>query len=180
MASVMRIALLLLCLLPCLSQGDSEVGLKGKITSRISGYVLEENNFFVTNENGGWYDQGLEMEQTGAFDSPYSIDAPLRITSTSGIFQVRMDVPLMLQNQDKPELFFRDIKVNLGLVGDTPQLLKVVDNVIFSNPPALIDGEDSIGHYILNISGYPPAGNFKSVTGTYSGVLSLTFEPVVQ
>ncbi|UDQ80053.1 hypothetical protein LJN55_22030 [Erwinia rhapontici] len=178
MVSILKIALLLFCLLPGLSQGA--VILKGKITSKISGHVVKEDNLFVTDENGGWYDQELKMEQLGAFDSPYSVDAPLRITSTSGTFQVHLDAPLILQNQAKPELLFRDMTVKLGLIGERPLLLKVADNVMLTNPPASSDGEDSIGHYLLNISGYPPAGNFKSVTGTYSGVLSLTFEPVVK
>lgn len=172
------VVLCLLCLLPGISQAD--VVLEGKISSRVTGHVIKANNLFVTDENGGWYDQGLVMEQLGAFNSPYEVDVPLRITSSSGAFQVHMDNPLLLQNQERPELQFRNIAVKMGLVGAAPQPLTVVNNVLFHNPQASVEGEDTIGHYLLNISGYPPAGEFKEVTGTYSGVLSLTFEPVLE
>lgn len=171
-------ALVLLCLLPGISQAD--VVLKGKISSKVTGHVIKANNLFVTDENGGWYDSGLAMEQLGAFSSPYKVAVPLRITSSSGAFQVHMDSPLVLQNQEKPELQFRNMAVTMGLVGEAQQPLAVVNNVLFHNPQAPVEGEDSIGHYLLNIAGYPPAGEFKQVTGTYSGVLSLTFEPVLE
>jgi len=178
MISKMKIAPLLLCLLPGLSLG-ADIELKGKFTSKVSAHVIKENNLFVTDEKGTWYDQGLQLEQLGAFDAPYSVAAPLRITSSSGTFQASLALPLTLQNKNKPELLFRNIKVVMGAMDSPVQELTATTKVTFSNPPP-INGEDTIGHYLINISGYPPAGDFKSVGGTYSGVLSLLFEPVVE
>lgn len=174
----MKVVGLLFCLLPGMGQAD--VNLTGKLSSKVTAHVTRANNLFVTDENGGWYEQGLEMIQPGAFNSPYEIDVPLRITSSSGQFQVRMDSPLELQNQENPQLAFHDMAVKMGLIGAIPQSLSVGANALYSNPSAVQEGEDSIGHYLLNITGYVPAGEFKQVTGIYSGVLSLTFEPVLE
>lgn len=51
MISKMKIAPLLLCLLPGLSLG-ADIELKGKFTSKISAHVIKENNLFVTDEKG--------------------------------------------------------------------------------------------------------------------------------
>lgn len=176
--SARNVAVLLLCGLPLM--GHADVILKGKTTSRISGHVIQSNNLFVTDESGGWYEQGLTLQQPGGFHTPYEVEVPLRITSSSGIFQVHMDDPLVLQNEARPELQFRDVAVKMARQGEPLQALAVSTNITFHNPPAATEGEDSIGHYLLNISGLPPAGEFKAVTGTYNGVLSLTFEPVIE
>ncbi|WP_257786144.1 hypothetical protein [Burkholderia ubonensis] len=38
--------------------------------------------------------------------------------------------------------------------------------------------QDWEGFYNLSIAAYPPDGDFRSTAGTYSGVLSMTFEPL--
>lgn len=142
-------ALLLLCLLPALSQ--AEVVLKGKTSSRVSAHVVRANTLTVTDPLGGWYEQGVAMTQPGAFNSPYQVVLPLRVTSSSGLFQVSLGNPLVLQHQENPLLQFTQVEVKMGAV----------------------DGA-------LQISAVPPVGEFDAVTGTYSGVLSLTFEPVLE
>jgi len=172
------ILLALLSLLPAFAQ--AEIILKGKISSRVTGHVIKANNLFVTDEKGGWYDQGVAMDQSGGFSTPYEVELPLRVTSSSGVFQVSMDTPLVLQNETKPELQFRNMSVKMAQVGEVLQPLAVANQVQFRNPAAAAEGEDTVGHYLLDISGYPPAGEFKQVTGNYTGVLSLTFEPVLE
>ncbi|WP_456311376.1 hypothetical protein [Serratia proteamaculans] len=175
---IWQMIFLLLCLLPCVGQADVVLG--GKITSKVTGRVIKANNLIVTDEQGTWYGQGLKMDQLGGFETAYEVIAPLRITSSTGKFQVRMDNPLVLQHQSKPGLTFRDVVVKMGQLGEEQQLLEVAKNTSFTNPAATTEGEDSIGHYLLNVAAMPPEGEFKSVTGTYSGVLSLTFEPLVE
>lgn len=178
MKSLLKLTALLWCLLP--DAGQAAVVLNGKITSKVTGHVVLRNNLFVTDEHGGWYEQALKMDQLGGFDTAYEIDVPLRITSSTGVFQVRMDAPLVLQHQTRPELMFRDTAVKIGPVDKGLQQLVVGNNIRLTNPPSGSEEQDSIGHYLLNITGFPPEGNYKAVTGTYSGVLSLTFEPIVE
>lgn len=177
MALVRKNALLLLCLLPALC--TAQVILKGKTSSTVSGHVVRANTLLVTDDHGSWYEQGVIMRQSGAFNSPYEVTLPLRVTSSSGVFQVRLDSPLILQHQDRPALQFRPAEVKMGATDDTQQTLTLTSQV-FRNPPAASQGEDSVGDFLLSITALPPAGEFNTVTGTYSGVLSLTFEPVLE
>ncbi|WP_197678348.1 hypothetical protein [Pseudomonas psychrophila] len=48
----------------------ADVELLGKVTSRITATVTNPNNFFVTSDTGGWFDQGLEMSQPGGGTQP--------------------------------------------------------------------------------------------------------------
>jgi len=170
-------ALLLLCLLPALSQ--AEVVLKGKTSSRVSAHVVRPNTLSVTDPLGGWYEQGVAMTQPGAFNSPYQVTLPLRVTSSSGLFQVSLGNPLVLQHQENPLLQFTQVEVKMGAVDGALQPLSLTGRP-FRTPPAPLPGEESIGDFVLQISAVPPVGEFDAGTGTYSGVLALTFEPVLE
>ncbi|MCF1369855.1 hypothetical protein LH704_18110 [Burkholderia cenocepacia] len=76
------------------------VNLSGKTQSKITAHVTKRDVLTVTDDKGGWFERGLEMQQ------------------------------------------------------------------------------DWEGFYNLSIAVYPPDGDFRSTAGTYSGVLSMTFEPV--
>ncbi|WP_404937244.1 hypothetical protein P7C00_20370 [Pseudomonas sp. JDS08PS003] len=163
--------------LPALAPAD--VILQGKTSSKISAYLKPNNNLFVTDDQGGWFDQGLEMVQLGGWNTPYEVQARLRIVSSTGVFQVRLDEPLQIRNASNAAQVFLRPKINLGAEGEMPKTLAVGLGTEFNNPPRPAPGEDSTGYYGLTVSAYPPDGSFKETTGAYSGVLSLTFEPVI-
>ncbi|RQR53130.1 hypothetical protein DIE18_30425, partial [Burkholderia sp. Bp9125] len=75
---------------------------------------------------------------------------------------------------------FRTPTVKLGAEGGALKPLAVGQGTTFDNPAPPVAGSDSVGYYTLDVSAYPPAGDFRSTVGTYSGVLSMTFEPVVK
>lgn len=157
-----------------------EIVVTGKTTSRISATVKAANRLLVTDDKGGWFDQGLAMQQQRGWDSPYETQARLRIVSSSGAFQVRMDRPLEIRNAANAAQVFRQPKVSLAAEGGEQKDLALGQDVKFQNPPAPAAGEDSIGYYGLAISALPPAGSFKETVGTYTGELSLVFEPVAR
>ncbi|WP_025126716.1 hypothetical protein [Pseudomonas sp. PH1b] len=169
--------LLALGALPPLVSAD--VILLGKTSSKISAYLKPNNNLFVTDDTGGWFAQGLEMAQLGGWDTPYEVRARLRIVSSTGVFQVRLDEPLQMRNASNAAQVFRQPRVDLGAEGEMPKTLAVGQGTSFNNPPRPAPGEDSTGYYGLTVSAYPPDGSFKETSGAYSGVLSLTFEPVI-
>jgi len=169
--------LLALGFLPTLA--PAAVVLTGKTTSKVTAHVSRPNNLFVTDDKGGWFEQALEMQQLGGWDTPYEVSARLKVVSSTGVFQVRLDEPLQIRNQANPILMFRAPNVRLGVEGGDLKPLAVGQGVEFRNPAPPAEGEDSVGYYGLAISAYPPEGSFKNTSGTYSGVLSLTFEPVV-
>jgi len=152
----------------------------GNTTSKITATVKASNRLLVTDDKGGWFDQGLTMQQLQGWDSPYETQARLRIVSTSGAFQVRMDRPLEIRNTANSAQMFRQPKVSLALEGGEQKALAVGQDAKFQNPPAPVAGEDSIGYYGLAISALPPAGTFKETSGNYVGELSLVFEPAAR
>ncbi|WP_269501791.1 hypothetical protein [Burkholderia sp. IMCC1007] len=154
--------------------------LAGKTTSKVSARIVKPNKLIVTDDKGGWFDNGLEMQQLGGWDTPYDVQARLKIVSTSGVFQVRLDAPLTITHQSNPALAFRTPTVKLGAEGGVSKPIVIGQGAEFKNPAPPQAGADSIGYYTLDVSAYPPAGDFKSTAGTYSGVLSMTFEPVVR
>ena len=157
----------------------TEIDLVGKTSSNITATVSAKNNLLVTSDTGGWFDQGLEMSQLGGWDSPYAVQARLKIVATDRDFQVRLDEPLEIRNASNATQVFQQPKVELSAEGQAPKTLTVATPTPFENPVQNVAGEDSIGYYGLSISAYPPAGTFKETSGTYTGVLSLTFEPVI-
>ncbi|ADP14382.1 hypothetical protein AXYL_01036 [Achromobacter xylosoxidans A8] len=154
-----------------------DIVLTGDTTSRITATVRAANRLLVTDDKGGWFDQGLAMQQLRGWESPYETQARLRIVSSSGAFQVRMDRPLEIRNTANAALVFRRPKVSLAAEDGEQKTLEVGLDVKFQNPFAPVAGEDSIGYYGLAISAYPPEGNFKETAGSYVGELSLVFEP---
>ncbi|MEB7861194.1 hypothetical protein NGK12_11540 [Raoultella ornithinolytica] len=134
----------------------------------------------MTDDSGGWFSKGLEMRQTGARHSPYEVTAGLRVTSSGVAFQVRMDEPLRISNQANNSLVFQSPAVTLTADGGTPTPLAVGQSKPFTNPAPGLPNTDSVGHYTLKVSAMPPDGQGGSTVGVYSGVLSLTFEPVVK
>ncbi|KVN02997.1 hypothetical protein [Burkholderia diffusa] len=171
-------AVVFMALLPKLATAD--VILSGKTTSKVTAQVIKRNNLVVTDDTDGWFDQGLEMQQFGGWETPYEVQARLKVVSTSGTFQVRLDAPLEIRNQSNAAQVFRSPKVTLGSDGEAQRQLTMDRSVEFSNPAPPEEGVDSVGHYNLTVSAYPPEGDFRSTVGTYSGVLSMTFEPVVK
>lgn len=157
----------------------TDINLLGKVTSTITATVSAKQNLVVTSDTGGWFDQGLEMLQSGGWDAPYSVQARLKVVSTERDFQVRMDEPLQIRNASNAAQVFLQPKVELVAEGEAPKTLAVATATTFKNPVQNVTGEDSIGFYGLTISANPPTGTFKDVSGTYIGVLSLTFEPVI-
>ncbi|KVF76586.1 hypothetical protein WS75_11580 [Burkholderia sp. FL-7-2-10-S1-D7] len=170
-----------LAVLMCLPVAVSaqEVSLTGKTQSNVTAKVVKRNVLDVTDDKGGWFAQGIEMQQFGGWESPYEAQARLRVVSTTGRFQVRMDQPLQIVNQEKPSVVFQKPTISMGEEGAGLKLLAVDRSVEFQNPAAPSPNIDSEGYYNLAVSAYPPAGDFRSTAGTYTGTLSLTFEPVV-
>ncbi len=156
------------------------VNLIGKKTSKVTAKVVKRDNLIVTDDKDGWFVKGLEMQQLGAWDTPYEVRARLKVVSTSGVFQVRLDSPLTITHQSKPTLVFRTPAVKLGADGSTSKLITVGQGTEFKNPAPPVAGTDSIGYYNLDVSAYPPAGDYSATVGAYSGVLSMTFEPVIK
>lgn len=148
-----------------------------KTTSTITANVGPLEYMEVTNEQGGWFGP-VEMQQLGAWSSPYEAQLRLRITTFPRKFQVRLDEPLAIRSPQN--LVFREPKVVLTPDGGVAKTLEVGKNVEFENPPLLFGEVNFVGHYGLAISAFPPEGNFKDVAGTYTGVLSMTFEPIAQ
>lgn len=176
-----RICLLLaLAVLPAATPAEVNIVVTGKTTSRISATVRAPNKLLVTDDKDGWFDQGLAMQQQRGWDSPYETQARLRIVSSSGAFQVRMDRPLEIRNAANAAQMFRNPKVTLALEGGEQKVLAVGQDARFQNPQALVVGEDSIGYYGLSISALPPAGTFRETAGNYVGELSLVFESVAR
>ncbi|WP_088157673.1 hypothetical protein [Achromobacter xylosoxidans] len=157
-----------------------DIVLTGDTTSRITATVRAANRLLVTDDKGGWFDQGLAMQQLRGWESPYETQARLRVVSSSGAFQVRMDRPLEIRNTANAALVFRRPKVSLAAEDGEQKTLEVGQDVKFENPFAPVAGEDSIGYYGLAISAYPPEGNFKETAGNYVGELSLVFEPTAR
>ncbi|WP_126283924.1 hypothetical protein [Burkholderia stagnalis] len=177
--STLCIGLIALLFVPAVALSQT-VNLTGKTTSKITAKVVKRDVLTVTDDKDGWFDIGLEMQQLGGWNTPYEVQARLKVTSTSGLFQVRMDEPLTIRNQSNAAQVFRSPKVLLGNEGGAPKALSVGQSVQFQNPSPPVASDDSVGYYGLAISAYPPEGDFKSTVGTYSGVLSMTFEPVVK
>ena len=73
---------LVLGLLPALA--SAAVVLTGKTSSFVTASVSRPNNLIVTDDKGGWFEQGLEMQQLGGRETPYEVSARLRVISTSG------------------------------------------------------------------------------------------------
>ncbi|KWN18127.1 hypothetical protein WT83_11715 [Burkholderia territorii] len=155
------------------------VVLTGKTESKVTARVFHPNVLEVTNDKGGWF-TNLEMQQLGGWDTPYEVQARLRIVSTNKTFQVRLDEPLTIRNQSNPAQVFRAPKVMLGREDLEQKVLSVGQYTQFANRLAPEEGLDTEGYYTLAISAYPPEGDFRSTSGAYSGVLSMTFEPVVK
>jgi hypothetical protein len=175
-----RIACLLAAALFVPVVASADIVLTGKTQSKVTATVVRMFTFEVTDDKGGWFDQGLEMQQLGGWDTPYEVKARLRVVSTSRDFQVRLDEPLQIRNQSNPAQVFRRPAVSLGAEDGAPKPIAVGQSTGFQNPAPTAPGVDSTGYYMLSVAAYPPEGDFKSTVGTYSGVLSMTFEPVVK
>jgi len=167
-----------LAFLPMFASAQT-VEVTGKAQSKITAKVVRPNNLIITDDKGGWFEQGLTMQQLGGWETAYEVDARLRVVSTSGRFQVRMDQPLDIRNQAKPTLAFRKPAVSIGAEGADQKPLVLGQALEFDNPAAPSPNVDSEGYYRLAVSAYPPEGDFRSTVGTYTGTLSLVFEPIV-
>lgn len=171
--------LLALAMLPVTAPAV-DIFVTGTTTSRITAIVKAANRLMVTDDKGGWFDQGLTMQQLRGWESPYETQARLRIVSSSGAFQVRMDRPLEIRNTANAAQMFREPKVSLALEGGERKTLAVGQNTRFQSLQVSGAGEDFIDYYGLAISALPPAGTFKETAGSYVGELSLVFEPVAR
>jgi hypothetical protein len=173
-----KLMLIGLMTLPALAPAQL-VLVQGKTTSKVTASVTRANNLIVTDDKGGWFGGGLDMQQLGGWETAYEVRARLRVDSTSGVFRVRMDQPLQIVNQAKPALAFRSPTVSMGAEGAALSKLSVDQGVDFHNPAPPEPHADSRGYYTLLVSAFPPPGDFKSTVGTYTGTLSLTFEPII-
>lgn len=151
----------------------------GKSQSKVTAKVVRPNNLIITDEKGTWFPQGLVMQQLGGWETAYEVQARLRVVSTTGTFQVRMDQPLDIRNQTKPTLAFRKTAISIGAEGAEPKPMVVGQAIEFDNPAPPSPNIDSEGYYSLAVSAFPPDGDFRSTAGTYKGELSLVFEPIV-
>ncbi|MCK3838814.1 MULTISPECIES: hypothetical protein [Pseudomonas] len=158
----------------------AEVVLKGNTRTWISASVTHPDLLIVTDDKGSWFDQGLELQQMGDRDAPYQVEARIRVLSSSGEFQVRLDDPVRIQHTKNPMLAFRNPTVTLGNEGGVNKRLMIEQSTVFHNPASTGQGEDSLGYYNFSVSAYPPEGALTGTIGVYTGVLSLTFEPVVK
>lgn len=162
------------------SQTPAQVVLvRDKPFSTITAHVAALDKFEVTDDKGGWFGGGLAMQQTGGLNSPYEVEARLKVVSTKGAFQVHLDGPLQIVNQADPSLVFQSPTITLAGDGGARVPLEIGNEKKFTNPPAAAN-TDSVGYYTLTVSALPPAGGLKSTVGSYVGVLSLTFEPQVR
>ncbi|WP_321783894.1 hypothetical protein [Burkholderia pyrrocinia] len=152
--------------------------INGKTQSKITARVIRPDILDVTDANGGSLDRGLKLEQLGGWETAYEVEARLRVVSTSGQFRVRLDEPLRIVHQSKPAQVFRSPAVRFGAEGSAMQPLAVGQGIAFRNPAPPSPDIDSIGFYHLAVSALPPEGDFKSTSGTYTGTLALTFEPL--
>ncbi|VWD21555.1 hypothetical protein BLA18112_05392 [Burkholderia lata] len=177
--SIFRAGAMVLLLVSAVAHAQT-ITLTGKLQSKVTAQVAKREVLTVTDDKGGWFDSGLTMQQLGGWTTPYEVQARLKVVSSSGVFQVRMDDPLMIRNQSNAAQVFRSPKVLLGNEGGEPKALAVGQNAQFQNPAPPVAGADTTGYYTLAISAYPPEGDFKSTVGTYTGVLSMTFEPVIK
>lgn len=157
----------------------AEVRVTGKVQSKVTARVVKMFKLEVEDEKGGWFDHGLEMQQLGGWSTPYEVKARLRVVSTSREFQVRLDEPLQIRNQSNAAQVFLRPVVSLASEEGVSKPLLVGQSVGFQNPAPPAPTDDSIGMYTLSVSAYPPEGDFKSTAGTYSGTLSMTFEPII-
>lgn len=149
----------------------------GKTTSNITARVIRPDILDVAAANGGSLESGLKLEQLGGWETAYEVQAKLRVVSTTGQFRVRLDEPLRIVHQSKPAQVFRSPTVRFGAEGNAMQPLEVGQGILFRNPAPPSPDDDSIGFYYLAVSAFPPEGDFKSTSGTYTGTLALTFEP---
>ena len=159
-------------MMPALALADITV--TGKTSSTIKAYVRPLEFIEVTNELGGWQDN-LEMQQLGGWNTPYEVALRLRVTSLPNKFQVRLDAPLVLQNAKKQ--VFRQPTVTMGPEGGALKPAGGAECRI-REPGACCRGTNSVGMYALKVAALPPEGDFRDVVGTYQGVLSMTFEAV--
>jgi len=167
-----------LAFLPMFASAET-LEVNGKTQSKITAKVVRSNNLIITDDKGGWFGQGLTMQQLGGWETAYEVNARLRVVSTTGKFRVRMDEPLNIRNQAKPTLAFRKPAVSIGAEGADQKSLVVGQAIEFDNPAPPSPNIDSEGYYRLAVSAYPPEGDFRSTVGTYTGTLSLVFEPIV-
>lgn len=156
---------------------DGILLVSGKTTSNITARVIRPDILDVTVANGGSLESGLKLEQLGGWETAYEVQAKLRVVSTTGQFRVRLDEPLRIAHQSKPAQVFRSPTVRFGAEGNAMQPLEVGQGILFRNPAPPSPDDDSIGFYHLAVSAFPPEGDFKSTSGTYTGMLALTFEP---
>jgi len=176
--TILNRMLVALAFLPMFASSQT-VTITGKTQSKITATVVRPNNLIITDDKGGWFGQGLTMQQLGGWETAYAVDARLRVVSTTGRFRVRMDEPLDIRNQANPALAFRRAAVSIGADGADQKPLVFGQAIEFDNPTPPSPNIDSEGYYRLAVSAYPPEGDFRSTAGTYTGTLSLIFEPIV-
>lgn len=156
-----------------------EITPNSKTKSTITATVKPFNVIDVTSAQGNWPDP-LELEQLGAFGSPFEAKFELKVFSSPAKFQVKLEAAPTLIHASKR---FRSVEVSLEPLtgGGVPQVIPVTPNKIFlTNPAPIPPVTASIGHYMLKIRAQPPDGKLHEIGGTYTGRLSMTFEPVAQ
>ncbi|HBO24365.1 MAG TPA: hypothetical protein DD649_15980 [Providencia sp.] len=162
---------LLLIFISFISQ--AEVTIHGNKSIEIIGEVVEEDNFEVTDGNGGWYNE-LELKQQ-EINSPYQVDARVHVLSTNPNFMVTLQNIVVLRNDSKG-LSFAPAEVIFSSIQGETKKLKPMESQSFTNPDVPV-GADSEGEYTLSISANAPIGSNQDISGAYVGEIALIFEP---
>jgi len=129
----------------------AQLVLAGNTSSKISAY-LKPNNLSVTYDRGRGGDQELEMLQTGGWDAP---DGTAANCFVYGVFQMRLDAPLLIPNASHAARVSQRPQVDPGAEVEAHKHLTVGVGTEFKNPPRTVPCEDSAEYYGLTVSAYP-------------------------
>ncbi|WP_458375667.1 hypothetical protein [Pseudomonas pergaminensis] len=92
------------------------------------------------------------MLQPGRKDAP---DGTAANCFVYGVFQVRLDVPLLIPNASDAARVSQRPQVDPGAEGEAPKHLTFGVGTEFKNPPRTAPCEDSADYYGLTVSAYP-------------------------
>lgn len=170
-------------LLPATAWSAIAITPESKTTSKITATVKSAAPFEVTDAFDGWPNI-IELEQppTTAWGAPFEgqLQIKVKVPAPSWTFQVTLAAVPTLVLGDKQ---FQSIQVQLQpLTSGNAQTIPLTPNKLtLAHPPAgAIPATGwNIGHYMLKISAQPPNGKPQNLGGTYTGKLSMIFEPVV-
>lgn len=173
--------LLTQALLPATAWCAIEITPDSKVTSNITATVKSQSPFEVTDMNDGWPSlMELEQPPTTSWGAPFEgqLQLKIKIPAPSTSFQVSLSATPTLSSASKQ---FQSVEVRMqSLVsGSSAQLIPLTPNklTLSYHGSASIIGWNT-AHYMLKVSAQPPSGKPQNLGGTYTGKLSMIFEPV--